>query len=77
MATSDKAKTASDMALAYLEQLPGVTFNKLYRQPSSALAVFRRMLPHLAKTIVMAMIYMPEPFPDAGLSTWIRPDCRA
>jgi len=30
-----------------------------------------------AKTIVMAMIYMPTPFPDADLSTWIRPDCRA
>lgn len=58
----------------YLEQLPGTTFNKLYQQPSTALAIFRRMLPHLAKTIVMAMLYMPAPFPAADLDAWIKPD---
>jgi transcription initiation factor TFIIH subunit 4 len=47
--------TASQRALDYLEGLPGLTFTKLYQQPSTALAVFRRMLPHLAKTIVMGM----------------------
>ena len=31
----------------YLEQLPGTVFRRLYQQPSTALAVFRRMLPHL------------------------------
>lgn len=31
----------------YLEGLPGTTFNRLYKQPSTALAIFRRMLPHL------------------------------
>ena len=31
----------------YLESLPGTVFNKLYQQPSTALAIFRRMLPHL------------------------------
>lgn len=31
----------------YLEKLPGVTFRKLYQQPSTAFAIFRRMLPHL------------------------------
>lgn len=31
----------------YLENLPGTTFKKLYKQPSTAFAIFRRMLPHL------------------------------
>jgi transcription initiation factor TFIIH subunit 4 len=66
--------TASTRALDYLEGLPGTTFNKLYQQPSTALAVFRRMLPHLAKTIVMGMLYMPTPFATKDLDTWIKPD---
>jgi hypothetical protein len=31
----------------YLEKLPGTTFRKLYQQPSTAFAIFRRMLPAL------------------------------
>lgn len=33
--------------LEYLEGLPGATFLQLYKQPSTALAIFRRMLPDL------------------------------
>jgi hypothetical protein len=33
--------------LEYLEQLPGLAFKRLYEQPSTVLAVLRRMLPHL------------------------------
>ena len=69
--------TASQRALDYLEGLPYVTFTKLYQQPSTALAIFRRMLPHLAKNIVMAMLYMPSPFPAADLDTWIKPDAES
>ncbi|OQO10826.1 hypothetical protein B0A48_04127 [Cryoendolithus antarcticus] len=65
---------SSHRALDYLESLPGTTFTRLYAQPSTALAVFRRMLPHLAKTIVMAMLYMPGPFAVADLETWVKPD---
>lgn len=36
----------------YLERLPGTTFRRLYQQPSTAFAIFRRMLPHLG---------MPDP----------------
>lgn len=68
------ASTASQRALDYLEGLPGTTFTKLYQQPSTALAIFRRMLPHLAKTIVMAMLYMPEPFAASSLDIWVKPD---
>lgn len=68
------SSTASQRALDYLEQLPGTTFTKLYQQPSTALAIFRRMLPHLAKTLVMAMLYMPTPFSVVDLETWIKPD---
>jgi transcription initiation factor TFIIH subunit 4 len=40
--------TAPSLQLAeYLEKLPGTTFRKLYQQPSTAFAIFRRMLPHL------------------------------
>ena len=31
----------------YLEGLKGTEFARLYEQPSTALAIFRRMLPHL------------------------------
>lgn len=68
---------STSQALDYLEQLPGATHKKLYQQPSTALAVFRCMLPHLAKTIVMAMLYMTGPFPVSDLDAWIRPDAKA
>jgi transcription initiation factor TFIIH subunit 4 len=35
----------------YLESLPGTVFIKLYQSPSTALAVFRRMLPHMGAEI--------------------------
>ncbi|KAI1458755.1 transcription factor Tfb2 [Annulohypoxylon moriforme] len=57
----------------YLEQLPGTTFRKLYQQPSTAFAIFRRMLPHIAKTIVMAVLYSPTPFSLADLDLWVKP----
>jgi transcription initiation factor TFIIH subunit 4 len=72
--TAIMSSTASQRALDYLEGLPGTTFTKLYQQPSTALAVFRRMLPHLAKTIVMGMLYMPTPFAAKDLETWVKPD---
>lgn len=68
------SSTASQRALDYLEQLPGTTFKQLYQQPSTALAIFRRMLPHLAKNIVMAMLYMPTAFATADLDAWVKPD---
>lgn len=68
------SSTASLRALDYLEGLPGTTFTKLYQQPSTALAIFRRMLPHLAKTLVMAMLYMPSPLLASDLDAWVKPD---
>jgi len=38
------SSAASQRALDYLEQLPGTTFKQLYQQPSTALAIFRRIL---------------------------------
>ncbi|KAL2048683.1 hypothetical protein N7G274_000595 [Stereocaulon virgatum] len=60
----------------YLEGLPGTTFNRLYKQPSTALAIFRRMLPHLAKSFVMALLYISRPMPVTDLEAWVRPDGR-
>ncbi|KAI0532971.1 transcription factor Tfb2 [Xylaria digitata] len=65
---SANASSLSD----YLEQLPGTTFRRLYQQPSTTFAIFRRMLPNLAKTIVMAILYMPTPFLISDLETWVK-----
>ena len=43
----DKMSVSSLRSFEYLEGLPGTTFKRLYKQPSTALAIFRRMLPHL------------------------------
>ena len=45
----------------YLETLPGTQFYRLYRSPSSALAIFRKRLSALAKSFVMMLLYMPRP----------------
>lgn len=45
---ADKMAAApSSRPFEYLESLPGTVFFKLYQQPSTALAIFRRMLPDL------------------------------
>lgn len=56
----------------YLESMPGTTLRRLYQHPSTALAVFRRMLPHLAKTFVMSMLYLPKPLPVSELALWTK-----
>lgn len=60
----------------YLEKLPGTTFRRLYQQPSTAFAIFRRMLPNLAKTLVMAVLYMPGPLLLDDLDTWVKPEAK-
>lgn len=64
---------ASDAAYDYLAGLSGTDLTRLYAQPSTALAIFRRMLSHLAKTLVMSILYMPDPIPKTDLEAWIRP----
>ena len=41
--------SSSLRSFEYLESLPGLTLNKLYAQPSTVLAVFRRMLTHMCR----------------------------
>lgn len=60
----------------YLERQPGTTFRRLYQQPSTAFAIFRRMLPNLAKTIVMAVLYMPDPFLLDDIEIWVKPEAK-
>ncbi|KAI0105133.1 transcription factor Tfb2-domain-containing protein [Nemania sp. FL0031] len=69
---STSAKSLSE----HLEQLPGTTFRRLYQQPSTTFAIFRRMLPKLAKTIVMAIVYMPDPLPVSDLEAWVKPSAK-
>ncbi|KAI2628630.1 transcription factor Tfb2 [Hypoxylon sp. NC1633] len=58
----------------YLEHLQGTTFRKLYQQPSTALAIYRRMLPPMAKIFVMGILYSPAPFSLSDLDLWVKPD---
>ena len=44
----------------YLEGLPGVTKNLLYKQPSTVLAVFRRMQSHLGIIEVIVGYWRPR-----------------
>ncbi|KAJ5778322.1 hypothetical protein N7520_001568 [Penicillium odoratum] len=62
--------------LEYLEGLPGATFLQLYKQPSTALAIFRRMLPDLAKCFVMALLYLKDPLPSADLEIWVKTESK-
>ncbi|KAJ5090493.1 hypothetical protein N7532_009177 [Penicillium argentinense] len=62
--------------LEYLEGLPGTTFEQLYRQPSTALAIFRRMLPDLAKCFVMALLYLKDPLPMSDLELWVKTESK-
>ncbi|KFA68603.1 hypothetical protein S40285_07226 [Stachybotrys chlorohalonatus IBT 40285] len=68
--------TPSLQLAEYLEKLPGTTFRKLYQQPSTAFAIFRRMLPHLAKTIVMRILYLPTAIPLSDLDLWVKPEAK-
>ncbi|OJJ46370.1 hypothetical protein ASPZODRAFT_132452 [Penicilliopsis zonata CBS 506.65] len=66
----------SSRPFEYLEGLPGTVFYKLYQQPSTALAIFRRMLPDLAKCFVMALLYLKDPLPAADLEIWVKPESK-
>ncbi|OAX85598.1 hypothetical protein ACJ72_00012 [Emergomyces africanus] len=67
---------SSSRSMDYLESLPGTVFRRLYQQPSTALAIFRRMLPHLAKCFVMALLYLKDPLPAADLELWVKPESK-
>jgi transcription initiation factor TFIIH subunit 4 len=47
--------SSSAQALEYLEGLPLATHKKLYEQPSTVLAVFRCMLPHLGEPLNLGL----------------------
>lgn len=68
--------SVSSSSFEYLERLPGTTFKRLYQQPSTALAIFRRMLPNLAKSFVMGMLYMNKPLPLSDLELWVKPESK-
>ncbi|KAI9136665.1 transcription factor Tfb2-domain-containing protein, partial [Paraphysoderma sedebokerense] len=53
----------------YLEQLPQQTFTRLFNQPSTCLAVYR-LLPSLAKQIIMRLLYIQHPISESDLSSW-------
>ncbi|EXJ67108.1 uncharacterized protein A1O5_09755 [Cladophialophora psammophila CBS 110553] len=60
----------------YLETLPGTQFYRLYRSPSSALAIFRKRLSALAKSFVLMLLYMPRPMPAKQLEQFVQDTSR-
>ena len=56
----------------YLEKLQGVQFFKLYKEPASALAIFRKRLSNLAKMFVMALLYMKTPMSTQSLELFVK-----
>ncbi|KIW28608.1 uncharacterized protein PV07_08257 [Cladophialophora immunda] len=60
----------------YLETLPGTQFYRLYRSPSSALAIFRKRLSALAKSFVLMLLYMPRPLPVKQLEHFVKDTSR-
>ncbi|ERS97103.1 hypothetical protein HMPREF1624_06432 [Sporothrix schenckii ATCC 58251] len=69
--------TAPSLTLSdYLEKQPGTSFRRLYQQPSTTLAIFRRMLTPLAKTFVRMMLYLDGPLLLDTLDTMVAPDAK-
>ncbi|EFX00435.1 tfiih and nucleotide excision repair factor 3 complexes subunit [Grosmannia clavigera kw1407] len=60
----------------YLEKQPGTSFRRLYQQPSTTLAIFRRMLPSLAKSFVRMLLYMDGPLLLDTLDTMVVPEAK-
>ncbi|KAJ2906663.1 uncharacterized protein MKZ38_000399 [Zalerion maritima] len=56
----------------YLEGLQGTTLRKLYLAPSSVFAIFRRVLPPLAQTIIAKTLFFDGAFPLPTLDLIIR-----
>lgn len=46
----------------YLESLPEPIFTRLFQSPATCLSIFR-LLPKLAKTLVISMLYRDDPLP--------------
>ncbi|CAG8433210.1 522_t:CDS:10 [Ambispora gerdemannii] len=57
----------------YLEGLPKITQDRLYRESATCLAIFR-LLPSLAKHFVNALLYVEDPFLKKDLQQWIKPE---
>jgi transcription initiation factor TFIIH subunit 4 len=57
----------------YLETLPGADFFRLYSHPSSALAIFRKRLSSLAKSLVMTLLFMRQPLAASDLELFVKP----
>jgi transcription initiation factor TFIIH subunit 4 len=56
----------------YLEKLQGIQFFKLYKQPASALAIFRKRLTNLAKSFVMTLLWSPVPMPSSTFDLLVK-----
>ena len=56
----------------YLETLPEPVIGRLFQSPASCLALLR-LLPPLAKTIVLRLLFNPSPVPTESLDLLVKP----
>lgn len=59
----------------YLESLPEAVLNRLFQSPSTCLAIFR-LLPPLAKSIVLFILFNNDPIPLDLLDKFVKPGHR-
>ncbi|CAG8748880.1 7736_t:CDS:2, partial [Racocetra persica] len=57
----------------YLEALQKSTLDKLYEEPATCLAIFR-LLPSLARQLVMSLLFSTQIMSKADLRQWIKND---
>ncbi|KAA8898434.1 hypothetical protein TRICI_006563 [Trichomonascus ciferrii] len=66
---------ASSSVNEHLEGLPEAVLTRLYQSPATCLAIFR-LLPTMAKTLVMSMVFMDTPIKISDVDLWIKPGSR-
>lgn len=59
----------------HLEGLPEAVLTRLYQSPATCLAIFR-LLPTMAKTLVMSMLFTDSPMKISDVESWIKPESR-
>lgn len=59
----------------YLESLPEAVMSRLFQSPATCLAIFR-LLPSLAKTLVMSMLYCEDAVQVGSIEQWTRSGSR-
>ncbi|KAJ3134019.1 RNA polymerase II transcription factor B 52 kDa subunit [Geranomyces variabilis] len=74
--SAEVAKGVTNSIQEYLQSLPRQTFDQLYAQPATCLATLR-LLPPIAKQVVMRLLYTQKPVAKTDVEVWCFPDHRS